>query len=297
MKRHLDLRASPPAQTVLFADDTPSDVRALMDEPPPPTGRAPLRLVVWNCAGALHRKFDRLLALAPDVAVVPECATPDILRRKGGALPFDDCDWEGSNPNKGLGVFTFGPWRLRRHASWRREHHVFLPLELRSGARPVNLLATWAFNHRVPPEIAPVPRTTAEIIAHHADFLQGDALPLVAGDFNSNAIWDRPAKRAFADTDAALAALGLSSLYHAVRGERFGEETLPTHWWQRRAIQPYHIDYVYAPTAWARQATLPATASQVWVGPVTEWLAWSDHAPLVITGDLLPDADAARTGR
>lgn len=32
-----------------------------------------LRIVSWNCSKALHRRGDALLALRPDVAIVPEC--------------------------------------------------------------------------------------------------------------------------------------------------------------------------------------------------------------------------------
>lgn len=33
-----------------------------------------MRLVTWNCGMALHRKFEALLGLEPDIAVVCECA-------------------------------------------------------------------------------------------------------------------------------------------------------------------------------------------------------------------------------
>ena len=63
---------------------------------------------------ALRLKFDRLLSLRPDVAVVQECADPD---GANGWRP--DCaayDWIGFNPDKGLGIFTFGDLTLTRHA-------------------------------------------------------------------------------------------------------------------------------------------------------------------------------------
>ena len=33
-----------------------------------------MRLVAWNCNMALQRKFDAVLSLRPDVAVIAECA-------------------------------------------------------------------------------------------------------------------------------------------------------------------------------------------------------------------------------
>src|SRR5712692_2406889 len=41
-----------------------------------------VRLVAWNCRSGFHRKLESLAVLAPDVAVVSECASPEILASK-----------------------------------------------------------------------------------------------------------------------------------------------------------------------------------------------------------------------
>ena len=46
-----------------------------------PASTVVMRLVVWNCAMALHRKIDALMALRPDLAVIPEAAEPGRLGR------------------------------------------------------------------------------------------------------------------------------------------------------------------------------------------------------------------------
>ena len=76
-------------------------------------------LVAWNCAMALHRK---LLALAPDLAVISECAHPNIIAaRLAGPPPWRQAIWVGGNCQKGLGVFAFGDTSIdmsrRRHDS------------------------------------------------------------------------------------------------------------------------------------------------------------------------------------
>jgi len=49
-----------------------------------------MRLLIWNCAMALHRKFDAMLRLRPDVAVVCECAQLPRLSLEGlSALSSD----------------------------------------------------------------------------------------------------------------------------------------------------------------------------------------------------------------
>jgi exodeoxyribonuclease III len=242
-----------------------------------------MRIVVWNCCMALHEKYERLLDLKPDIAIVPECAEPDVLRRKAPGFSFADCEWRGTeypdtgvDPNKGLGVFTFGDLRLRLHHSWDPRFHLFLPLEVRGRGTPLNLLAVWAFNDRVPASVSPNPATTAKAIEHYAPFLRPRD-SVVAGDFNGSVVWDdRGGYGKFADVDRTLDDLGLTSAYHAKNvGEKLGEERQPTHFWQRNVTQPFHIDYVYMPKSWVGDAL-------VTVGTSDEWLSASDHAPVVV---------------
>jgi exodeoxyribonuclease-3 len=233
------------------------------------------RLVVWNCNMALHAKHERLLSLRPDVAVVPECAEPDILRRKAPDFRFADCEWRGSGKDKGLGVFTFGDLRLRLHQSWEPRFHLFLPVEVR-GPATFNLLAVWAFSTRAPERVAPNPATTAAAVAHYAPFLAA-APAVVAGDFNASVFWDASKRyESFAGLDASLGALGLVSAYHAAGGHALGAEPAPTLFWQKKVTQPFHIDYAYIPRAWTSRVR------EASIGGAGEWLAHSDHAPLVV---------------
>ncbi len=242
----------------------------------------PLRIVTWNCREALHDKYERLLALEPDIAVVPECAEPDALRRLAPGFTFSDCEWGGTNPGKGLGVFAFGDLRLRLHQSWERRFDLFLPVEVRGPTLAVNLLAVWAFDDGDPPKAVSNPRTTETAVAHYTPFLQA-APAVVAGDFNAGVRWDgKSGCASFAALDARLRGLGLTSAYHAKLGHRFGQEPDPTLFWQSKEEQPYHIDYVYVPSAW-----LPCVRS-VMVGAAAEWLVpkGSDHVPIVVECDL-----------
>jgi hypothetical protein len=48
-----------------------------------------LRIVAWNCAMALQPKANALLALRPDVAVVPECGqAPELGDRSAEMAPL-----------------------------------------------------------------------------------------------------------------------------------------------------------------------------------------------------------------
>lgn len=237
--------------------------------------RGGLRLVVWNCAMKFHDKYDHLLSLRPDLAIVPECAEPDILRRKAPNFAFADCEWSGAPKSKGLGVFAFGDLQLRRHQSWDERFHIFLPLEVRGGLA-INFLAIWAFNRRAPEKVTPNPATTAQAVAHYAPFLRA-APAVVAGDFNASVFWDGQKRyESFAALDQQLGELGLVSAYHAAGGYALGAEPDPTLFWQRKESQGFHIDYAYIPRDWVPRVR------EASVKPAAEWLKHHDHAPLVV---------------
>ena len=73
-----------------------------------------MRLATWNCGMALHRKFDAMLLLQPDIAVICECADPERLQALAGSPEFGaGAVWIGDNRNKGLAVFAFNGYAVR----------------------------------------------------------------------------------------------------------------------------------------------------------------------------------------
>jgi exonuclease III len=234
------------------------------------------RLVTWNCNMGFHRKVRNLMALEPDVLVLPECAAPEVLRVKAPEFSYSACEWSGINKDKGLGVFAFNGLGLRRHESWTSELQHFLPLEVR-GDVSVNLLAVWAFGKGAKgATVTPNPRTTLQALEHYTPFLQASTA-IVAGDFNGSPFFNTLGTYSlFAAVDAKLRTLGLVSAYHAHTGVRLGEEAAGTLFWLRNRGKPYHIDYAYVP-----EASLPDLQS-VALGTPDDWLALSDHMPLTV---------------
>ena len=230
-----------------------------------------MRIVTWNCRGGLHDKHKLLTGLAPDVAIVQECAEPDILRKKSPDFAFHDCEWSGEYKNKGLGVFSFGKTSLRRHQSWDRRFHLFVPTEVR-GTHHLNLLAVWAFNGRSK-KVVPNPGDTSQALEHYRPFLSAQP-SVVAGDFNASVIWDdNGGYRRFRDVDTSLGTLGLTSGYHATRGCNLGEEPEQTHFHVSR--NAFHIDYIYLPKEWCSRA-------ETAVDLTGAFRSRSDHAPVVL---------------
>lgn len=231
-----------------------------------------MRIIVWNCAMALHAKWDRLVSLRPDVAIVPECADPAVIWKRRGASEPCSFAWGGRNQNKGLGVFAFGDYSLVRDQRFDVGHEIFLPVHVR-GPMSFKLLGVWAFNHRATSDNGRLPAPTLAAIEHYAGFLERDSV--VAGDFNHSTVWDRPAGHAsnFGHIAARLCELGLTSTYHRAHGADFGGEAHSTHFFRKGPLE-YHIDYCFAPHAWS--------LSSVAVGSRQDWIADSDHAPLCI---------------
>ena len=229
---------------------------------------------------ALHRKVEALLALRPDIAVISECAEPERLRRLTRSNWIEnDPVWIGHSATKGLAVFTFNGYRARLSQSYWPNLRYIAPVHI-SGPVAFNLLAVWAQNasggimrkH----QLGPLRRA----LSRYRHFLDEGPVAL-AGDFNSNAIWDKPGWRINHMTLVEiLRKRGLVSVYHAVRGEGHGQETVPTIYWRDRTRDgpTYHIDYVFLPSAWL------SVIDAFDVGGFDDWCGngLSDHVPLVV---------------
>ena len=87
-----------------------------------------MRILSWNCNGALRRKLAHLQSLQADVYIIQLCEDPcrsiDVAYQEWGRGAL----WAGGNKNKGLGVFS---QRLRLQAlDWlRNDLELFLPFK------------------------------------------------------------------------------------------------------------------------------------------------------------------------
>ncbi|HEY3058476.1 MAG TPA: hypothetical protein VGL99_05825 [Chloroflexota bacterium] len=243
-----------------------------------------MRLVTWNCRSGFHRKLAALRALTPDLAIVPECTSLDILSVKAPGLIPTGAVWIGDNPNKGLAVFSFGSYRLTQDDAYDPAIQYALPVRVDGpGNSTFHLLALWAhhgLSGRTVATVGPVLRA----LAVYEQFLC--ARPsIVAGDFNNHIRWDKTGKAwNQANTVATFERMGFVSAYHVFQGLAQGAERHPTFYWRTRSVDgpTYHIDYVFLP-----QASLPHLQS-IEIGTRDDWIATglSDHTPLIL--DLNP---------
>jgi exodeoxyribonuclease-3 len=118
-------------------------------------------------------------------------------------------------------------------------------------------------------------------LTRYKSFL-GERPAVIAGDLNSNTIWDKPGWRINHSTKVRILeeSFGLVSAYHAIRSEAHGQESEPTLYWRDRTKDgpTYHIDYVFLPAAWIGKVShLSVGAFETWCGA-----GLSDHVPVVV---------------
>tara|TARA_Y100001972_G_scaffold128491_1_gene189735 strand:- start:3646 stop:4356 length:711 start_codon:yes stop_codon:yes gene_type:complete len=232
-----------------------------------------MRLVTWNCNGALRKKFHELSSLNADIYIIQECEDPEQTKDIHYKEWANSHLWIGENKNKGIGVFMSGEYSLEplNWSNQYKDHTVkhFLPCLVN---KQIRLLAVWTHHNNSP---------TFGYIGQFWKYLQTNKAQfkkiILAGDFNSNVIWDKWDRWwNHSDCTNELHELGIVSAYHSLMNEQQGKESQPTFFLQRNINKPYHIDYFYL----SEHFLTPK--SNVEIGEQSKWLDLSDHLPLIL---------------
>jgi exonuclease III len=252
-----------------------------------------MKIITWNCNGALRKKTALLDPLDADLLVIQECEDPAsstmaYQKWAGNYL------WHGDSRHRGIGVFARKTTSLEA-LDWSGEFKIpgidsdssslgwkadqlksLLPCLVNQTTK---LLAVWTKQAGSP---------TFGYMGQFWKYLQinkhrleGDNV-IVCGDFNSNAIWDRSDRWwNHSDVVRELADINIHSLYHHHAQMDQGDEADATFFMQRNRKKGYHIDYAFVSN------NLVADSS-ISVGNPDDWLVDSDHMPLTF---LLGEAD------
>ena len=248
-----------------------------------------MRIVSWNCGGALRKKTEHIDQLQADILIIQECEDPQSFGEQYQEWAGEYL-WVGNNRNKGIGIFPKNGHRVTQlnwhgtytlkglscsHTSmtWTTsELRMFLPFTVND---KLTVLAVWtkgsdkeAFGY--------VGQLWKYLQIHREELSRPSTM--ILGDLNSNAIWDK-ADRWWSHSGvvAELAEIGLQSLYHRVMNEAQGSESIPTFYLQRNLSKPYHIDYAFVSEDLIGEWGLE-------VGSASDWIAVSDHVPIIICG-------------
>jgi exonuclease III len=227
-----------------------------------------MRIVSWNCNGALRKKLVALHSYDADVYVIQECENPNESSCPDYRAWASNYLWVGGNKNKGLGVFAKPEIALASLNLDAGTLESFIPCTLNE--RFV-LWAVWT-RQANSPTFRYIGQLWKYLQKHKAALSGKDAV--VIGDFNSNICWDAWDRWwNHSDVVRELEELGIYSLYHAVNGEAQGSESSPTFYMYRKREKPYHIDYAFLSKMYLSSASLE-------VGNPNIWLEHSDHMPL-----------------
>jgi exonuclease III len=227
---------------------------------------------------AFRKKAAVILALKPDILVVPECEHPDKLKFTAGVKPPTAIFWHGTNNNKGIGVFSYSNFTFKLHDCHNPAFRHILPLIVTGGKVDFILFAVWAHN----PEDKDGQYVTQVWKAiHYYDELLSTKPSILAGDFNSNTIWDRPKRTGnHSDVVEKLANKQIFSTYHKFYKQQQGKEKHATWFMYRHQDKPYHLDYCFASDYFMQKL------KKVQIGSYQKWTAYSDHKPVIVTFDI-----------
>lgn len=231
-----------------------------------------MKILTWNCNGAFRKKYKLLESFSPDLMIIQECENPELSRDADYQLFAKNSLWTGNNKNKGLGIFA------KEHISivnnnWDSEGlKYFISCKVNE---KFNLVGVWCHGAGSP---------TFGYIGQFWKYLQLHKSRmqniLIAGDFNSNKIWDKWDRWwNHSDVVKELAEIGIRSFYHELNKIEQGEEREPTFFLQKNQEKPYHIDYFFGSHEILQSVIL------LNIGCYRDWMAYSDHMPIIIEFD------------
>ena len=145
-----------------------------------------MKIVTWNCRQGFEGKAGHIFAESPDIAVIQECS-----RRSAEVPAFDGyCGyWIGDKQSRGMAVFWKRGWKVK--PLWEPQEldpRWIVPFRV-AGAKRFTLIAVWACAVAGKRRASYVGQIHRSLEEHPEWFSPGPVV--MAGDFNSNAIWDK----------------------------------------------------------------------------------------------------------
>jgi exonuclease III len=224
---------------------------------------------------AFRKKAKIILKHKPDILIIPECEHPDKLRFDDERLKPADALWFGNNLHKGLGIFSYGSYRLKLRKTYDPRLQTIVPIRVMNGQFEFTLYAIWAWNPG--DKDGKYVEQIWKAVQHYDKHLTKKPV-ILAGDFNSNTIWDRKYRIGnHSHVVKRLEEKKIYSAYHLHHKQEQGRERDATHYMYRHKDKPYHIDYCFM------SADLAVKLQSVKIGRHQHWSRYSDHVPVIVS--------------
>lgn len=233
-----------------------------------------MKIITWNCNMAFRKKADFILSHKPDILIVPECEHPEKLKFETETSKPTDVLWFGNNKNKGLGIFSYSEFRLNILDNHHPDFKIIIPIAVTGGTLDFNLFAIWANNPE--DKDGQYVEQVWKAVNFYGEFFNENQT-ILAGDFNSNTIWDKPRREGtHSNVVRKLEEKNILSAYHLYHNQFQGQEKHPTLFMYRHKEKPYHVDYCFV------SKDLIEKLQSVEVGEFDRWIQHSDHMPLIV---------------
>jgi len=237
-----------------------------------------MKILSWNCNMAFRKKFEIIQDFIPDIAIIQECEDKIHLQEYKEQVNYTDFFWYGNNKNKGVGIFTFGDFKIVK-LDHNKDYKYIIPVKITNNIISVVLIAVWTqFVNKNIRESYVV--QAARSFIFYGDLLNNENV-IIVGDFNSNAIWDNKSPKEYTHSQMVemLKRQNFQSLYHHMAKEDHGKETSPTLYFQRNSRKPYHVDYCFCKSSMIKRI------KEFKIGAYTDYIHKSDHMPMFIEID------------
>ena len=232
-----------------------------------------MKIVTWNCNGALRNKYQNLAQLDADVLVIQECEDPMQCKDLSYRDWATNYIWIGDSKHKGIAVFCKEDIQLTSNGWDNKGTKHFISARINNS---FDLVCVWTQRNN---------SVAYRYIGQFWQYLQENKKKmndcLILGDFNSNKIWDKKHKDcSHSDVVRELDEIEVVSLYHEIYDSQQGEELHPTFFMQRNLAKPYHIDFIFA------SRDMLKNVLSIEIGSVAKWLSISDHLPIIAVLDV-----------
>ena len=239
-----------------------------------------MRIISWNVKNTLNtiEKVEGIYNLSPDIAILQEIQHP---KNSKYELQCKDFLWIGEEQGRGLGlgIFAFSEDYKLELLVEEIKYEWILPIKV-TGKENFTLIAVWT--KRMP--AASYGKVLYQAITEYEELIKNGPV-LIMGNFNlekrvMSSYTGLGGKSGYDKIINLFSDYHLTSCYHYINQESYGEESQFTYYHHQDLEKPFHIDYCFV-----SQEFIDGL-NHFKIGELEEYIKVSDHLPLLLESTL-----------